>query len=62
MPKLNDEQEFLFRLALKVEEILEELREAGKEGAPFRSRELSLAITDMERGSHWLSARLADLS
>lgn len=58
---MTNEQTQLLALNLKVEELLEELREANKDGSPLRCRELSLAITEIQQGSHWISDRLSQL-
>lgn len=51
----------LLSLNLQVKKIVEELQEANEEGSPLRCRELSAAITNIQQGSHWLSARVAGL-
>jgi hypothetical protein len=46
-------------LNLAVEVVLEQLQEANT--GDLKSRELSLAITNIEQGSHWLSSLMQRL-
>jgi hypothetical protein len=61
MPGLTAEQQQLFALNVRIAELVAALEEANAAGSPLRCRELSCAITNIEQGGHWLSARLADL-
>jgi hypothetical protein len=58
---MSEEQRILFELNLKVEQLVEELNAANANGSSLRCRELSLAITNIEQGGHWLTDRIADL-
>lgn len=40
--------------AAKLTEVLAEMEEANKQGAPTRTRQLSLAITKLEESILWL--------
>lgn len=58
---MTKEQAELLTLNLKIEEVLEVLQQANEDGSPLRCRQLSLAIMNVEQGSHWISARLSEM-
>lgn len=58
---LNPREAAIMRLSIQTECLLENLNALNVEGQLFRSRELSLAITNIEQGSHWLAALAARL-
>lgn len=57
---ISDKQLVLFEHSIDLSEALEKLNELNKDEV-YRSRELSLAITNIEQGGLWLAAALANM-
>ena len=58
---MTQQQTELVSLALKIEGVLGLPREANANDSVLRCRELSLAITNIEQGQHWVAARVAEI-